>query len=202
MSHPATREAQRTTNTLLGFFAIIAGGCVLYVAQSVILPLVLAIFLTVMIGPALKFLSRKLPVWLSLIIVLLALGVLLVGGTLLFVATSYQVAERAPDYVERFQDRFQDVIHQAKARGIELSWEQIGLGKGTGFALAFLGAGLGSVLSIVGQMAIVLFLTIFLALEATQFQKKVPRGWVYDIGGGLYIHNETPTSLTGSRASL
>ena len=69
MSHPATREAQRTTNYLLGFFAIVVGGGVLYMAQSVILPLILAIFLTVVIGPALKVLTRKLPVWLALLIV-------------------------------------------------------------------------------------------------------------------------------------
>ncbi len=177
MSHPATREAQRTTNYLLGFFAIVVGGGVLYMAQSVILPLILAIFLTVVIGPALKVLTRKLPVWLALLIVLFGLAVLLVGGTLLFVATSYQVAERAPDYVDRFQERFQGVIEQARSRGIELSWDQIGLERGTGFALTFIGAGIGSVVSVVGQMAIVLFLTIFLALEATQFQKKVEVGF-------------------------
>lgn len=177
MGNPATREAQRTTNYLLGFFAIVVGGGVLYLAQSVILPLILAIFLTVVIGPVLKKLSNRLPVWLSLVIVLLGLAVFLVGGTLLFVSTSYQVAERAPGYVERFEDKFQTVIDYARTRGIELSWDQIGLEKGAGFALKFLGAGLESVVSILGQMAIVLFLTIFLALEATQFQKKVRVGF-------------------------
>jgi predicted PurR-regulated permease PerM len=177
MGNPATREGQRTTNYLLGFFAIVVGGGVLYLAQSVILPLILAIFLTVVIGPALKVLSHKLPIWLSLVIVLLGLAILLVGGTLLFVSTSYQVADRAPGYVDRFEGKFQTVIDHARARGIELSWDQIGLEKGAGFVLKFLGAGLESVVSILGQMAIVLFLTIFLALEATQFQKKVRIGF-------------------------
>ncbi|MBI2901636.1 MAG: AI-2E family transporter, partial [Planctomycetes bacterium] len=150
---------------------------VLYLARSVVLPLVLAMFLTAIIGPLLRFLHRRLPLGVSIVIVLLILALVVVGGTALFAYTSFRVAERAPKYVDRFQARFEFLVTAAQKQGLPLNWDQIGVKKVTDYALQFVGAGLESVLSMVGQAVLVLFLTIFLALEAAQFRKKIDAGF-------------------------
>ncbi len=168
------------TSLYLGLLAFVAVGAILYFARSVILPLLLAVFLTAMIGPILRALQRRLPLWLSLVVVLLGLAAIVVGGSALFAMSSMQIVRKGPEYADIFQRRLEELLASFGREDVKISWEQVGLGKGAGFALAFLGAGLESVANAVGQAVIVLILTIFIAFEANQFEKKVGIGFGSD----------------------
>ncbi|PIV99298.1 MAG: hypothetical protein CO108_20870 [Deltaproteobacteria bacterium CG_4_9_14_3_um_filter_63_12] len=163
----------RPNRVFTGALAMLLLGVVLYVAQTVILPVVLAAFLAVLINPILQRLHKYLPSWLSLGLVLLALAIALIGGTTLFATTLYQVGLEIPVYVARFETEFQGLVDWGAKYGVDLSWEQVGTKESLSYLLQFVGSGLGSVATVVGQLVIILFIMVFMVFEARQFGRKV-----------------------------
>ena len=112
------RVSAKTIQTLLTIIAIILAITALKATSAITIPLAFAFFIAVLVHPLQRWLNRHVPHWLSLVIVMLVLaGVvgLAIGALLL----SAEIVEpKAPQYLDRLQQMFQDAIAWAKQRGL------------------------------------------------------------------------------------
>ncbi|MDX9722166.1 MAG: AI-2E family transporter [Myxococcota bacterium] len=164
---------QGKNSVSLAILATVAVFAAAYFGRDVLLPFVLAVFLTAIIGPVLKRLQRRLPLGVSLGIVLLGLAVVTVGCIALFVATAWQIAAQMPTYSSRFESYAAQILELGARYGIDLDPARLGTEQALEFGLQFVGAGLGSFAALIGELVVVLFITIFLALEAALFERKL-----------------------------
>ncbi|MCX7919845.1 MAG: AI-2E family transporter [bacterium] len=119
------------TNKKQNFYlAIIASGIVigfLYYAQSILIPLVIAIFVAYLLYPLAEFLDRlKIPTWLNIIIIvlltvliILTFGYILYKQSELFVRDWPMYRERLTELIETGWYRLQTVFQSSQTTGTE-----------------------------------------------------------------------------------
>lgn len=168
--------SRRTTNLLLGVLAVVAVGGALKAAKSVVLPLLLASFLAIILRPILKFLSRFLPWWLSLVVTFT--GLVAGGfGVWSFLSTSIgAVAERGPNYIEQLRVMATDVSAFASQYGVSIALDRFNTNEYMKFGIQALSASLLSLFSVGALVTIVLFMLTLLLLEAEHFERALDRG--------------------------
>ncbi|MEQ8970394.1 MAG: AI-2E family transporter [Coleofasciculus sp. C1-SOL-03] len=167
------RVSAKTIQTLLTIIAIILAIAALKATSAITIPLAFAFFIAVLVNPLQRWLNRHVPHWLSLVIVMLVLaGVvgLAIGALLL----SAEIVEpKAPQYLDRLQQMFQDAMAWAKQRGlpVEQLSSQDSQGQLTNEAiggLKFLWNGLSLFILMVS-------LLVLLLLEVGQYREKIER---------------------------
>ena len=169
----STSPAQGGQRLLTAIIAVTLGAVVLYQARTVLVPVVLAAFLAIILLPAMRWLSRFLPRWLVLVVLFAGVAGLVVAGSALILVNVDAIAAKAPSYTARFQELFADLREWLAGIGIDFHWRSLSSGEGMSAALQFLTSSLESAASAVGQILLVLFLLVFLLLEAHELPRKL-----------------------------
>ncbi len=167
-SQPA---ALRFVLGLAAFVVIVAG---MKTAQTIIVPFLLAAFISIICAPYLKWLNRKgMPLLLALLVIILAIvaaGVLM--GALL--GTSLDAFSQAlPSYQDRLQGKVVELAQWLATLGVDVSDQTFlnFLNPGSAMALASgLLKGLGNVLT---NAFLILLTVIFILMEASSFPFKL-----------------------------
>jgi predicted PurR-regulated permease PerM len=160
---------------LAAMLALLAGFC-LYVTRPVVVPVLFALFLAVLVEPPVARLSRKLPHWLSLALVLLGVTIAAAVSAVVLVMSVREFVAKTPYYSARFEKLLSEAVRFAKSLGVET-----GLGFGVEENLSrvidFAGRGITSVLGILGEVLVIVVLAIFALLEASVYREKLARAF-------------------------
>ncbi len=160
----------------LGILAVIAGGAVLKVASSVIMPMVIAMLFSFMLYPAIIALEKsRIPKLFGIIIIL----VLLAGVFYLVIMILYKSITvftlQFPWYMEQFKGIYRDFTHQLIIKFeisssdflLEYDWGRVA----RGYLIAFS----NSLTKFAGYIFIVFIFLLFLFLEYPVFKNKLTK---------------------------
>lgn len=167
---------------------VVAG---LKAAQSFFLPLLMALFLTVLCVPPMRWLERRgLPVWLAALLVIagailavLAIAVV-IGGSL----QSFYV--ELPFYRARLDGMVQTALSWLSGHGIDISAQELTADINTGAVMDLAGSIASSLVAAFSNVVLVLLLMAFMLLELNGAPRKIrlalgdPEADISDIGRG------------------
>jgi predicted PurR-regulated permease PerM len=163
-------SAYRALGTLAGLVIVIAG---LKLAAAVLLPILVAFFLSALSLPLLHWLRKRCPDWIAVTVAILASLLFVVGLGFLVSGSISDFITAAPRYRLRFQEILAAAVHWLLVRGIPagewVSAENIDPGAFVDFVTSTL-KGVASVLT---NLLLVVVTMIFVLLEATKFQERV-----------------------------
>lgn len=163
---------------LLGIIATFVVGVILYLLQSVLIPLVVAAFLSYLFKPLVVFLQRrKVPTFISLILVFITIAAVLFGISAVIYASIDSFIEEAPKY----QSRINAIAAGLNSEAMSLAerydlplesfdWRSI---VDVSSLTGMLGAGLGTTVSFAGNMILVLLYMAFILGATGDFAEKV-----------------------------
>lgn len=163
---------------LLGVIAVFIIGVILYLLKSVLLPLVVAIFLSYLFKPLMIYLKkRRIPVAVSLIAVLLVIGVVLFGLSLIIYSSVNSFVDEAPKYQTRVNEIASDLqawMTETAARydisTSELDWRSA---FNVSSITSILGAGLGSTVTLLGNIILMLIYMFFILTSSGDLVHKI-----------------------------
>ncbi len=170
---------------------VVAG---LKAAQSVLLPLLMALFLTILCVPPMRWLERRgLPTWLAALLVIggavlavLAVAIV-IGGSL----QSFYV--ELPFYRARLDGMVQTALSWLSGHGVDISVQELTADMNTGAVMELAGTVATSLLSAFSSVVLILLLMAFMLLEVHQVPKKIrlalgdPKADISDIGRGAQM---------------
>ncbi len=162
----------------LTFLALVAAAFVIQQLQAVLLPFVLALLLAMLLQPLMQFLKkRKIPLAICIVVVLLiAAGALFLLALIAFSGIDAMV-RAAPVYEQRLDGHIQKVLQYVQSARKHLGDEgqPINLKESIPYLAitGFLLAGVGSFVSFVGTMVLVLLFLIFLLAGSDRFPEKL-----------------------------
>ncbi len=142
-------------------------------AQSIVLPIILALFISVILAqPILWMEKRKVPYWLGMIIVLVGAGLLFVlfGG--IIGNTLRRFTQDAPRYEERLRKMTGTTISELNNLGVNINKEQIFDFLDLDQILQFTASAIGEIGKLMSDSLVILLITIFMLLEAKSFLVK------------------------------
>ncbi len=173
MPEATTRGRSPRRNAPLAVIVAFITAFVLYLTRSVVVPVIFAIFLTILIQPLVARLNRRLPYWLSLVIVLLGFTVAIAFVGVALVTSISNVGAALGEYSAKIENVFSRAVAFAKARGLDLEQPKFGVEENISKVMAFVGVGLSSVFSILAQASVVVVLTVFALIEGRAFGDKI-----------------------------
>lgn len=165
--------SNKTTQLLMAVIATILVVAALKATRPISMPLAFAFFIVVLVHPLQSKLERRLPRWLSLVLVLLLLAAIvgLAGGAL---SLSAEIIEpKVPQYLDRLQEIVEVARNWADDRG--LSFPQLDAqSNGTSSRLTQEAiGGVRTFVSVLSLSVLVISLLVLLLLEVSQYRKKV-----------------------------
>jgi AI-2 transport protein TqsA len=170
-------------NTIfLAFLALIGAGFVIFILREMLLAVVVAVIFSLLFKPMVRHLRfRGVPLAACVLIVLLCVvGILGLLGFILFTGVE-GVVEAAPRYQERLNQIVQDVTGF-----IEASSQRLGRGKASfnwadelqfASVATFMAGSVGTVLSFLENMVLILLFLVFLLSGSEEFQAKIARAF-------------------------
>ena len=170
-------ENKRLPTILLTVLVLILACFLLQYTSTILVPFFLASFITMLILPIIRWLERFIPSWLAFSVIFLFLAIGSMIDSLFFFSSLSEISNKIPEYSKQFHNMLQGVIAYADKYGMHITWTQIGTQKALSWALNFLRSGISSVVYIIGQLMIILFIVIFLILETHQFEKKIEKSF-------------------------
>ncbi len=169
-------------SVFLGVIAVFFLGVVLLELRSVLLPFALALLLSIIFKPIVQHLrDRRVPTALALVVVLLAffLVIFLVGWTLY--TSTMTMAGELPGYEERIGRLFDGAERFIVERAASLNLDVAEIAWGDAVDVAALGStltsGVGSFLSFMGSMFLVLLFMMFILAGSGDLAFKVRRAF-------------------------
>jgi AI-2 transport protein TqsA len=162
-------DRSKITFIFLGLLVLVAVGFVLKSAQSVIMPLIIAWFLSYLIGPAVNFMtSRKIPATLAVAIIL----VLLFGVFYLsFIFLYSRVSAFAAAY-PRYHTRFAELIALVTSKW-NLEFDPLaGIEWGQSISRGLVSLS-GSIFAFVSQLVLMVIFLFFILLGKPYFKYKI-----------------------------
>jgi len=164
------KSATYTFVTIASCIIIIAG---LTAAQGIILPILLALFISIVCAQPILWLERKkVPYTLAMLIVLLSVGMLLVlfGG--IIGNTLSRFTEDAPKYEERLRQIAASSINELNNAGANINKEQLFDMLELDKVLRFTASAIGEIGKIMSESFVIMLITIFMLLELKSFLLK------------------------------
>ena len=162
------------TRTLLALIAVVVGFAALKATQPVTLPLVFAVVLLLFFRPLQVWLDRRLPHWLSpLVVLLLVLGLLALGGLAVAYGASV-VTPELPRLAEQLRPQLESLRDRLQGLGITLP--SGGGSSGVSGAAEGVLSGLGSFASALSLAVLSLTTLIFLLIEVNSYRHKLEQG--------------------------
>lgn len=193
-------QSSSGTRTLLAVIAVVVGFAALKVAQPITLPLAFATVLLLFFRPLQVGLDKRLPRWVSpLVVMLIILGVLAAGA----LAVAYGVAAVAPE-VPRLAEQIRPQLESFRGRlqGVGVSLPagggSGGGGNGASGAAGGILSGVGSFASALGVAVLSLTTLVFLLAEVEGYRQKLARGTRSSSDSGKVL--DAFTRMTGKFA--
>lgn len=166
---------------LLGIVAVFIIGVTLEILAPVIIPLVIAAFLSYLFKPLVLFLQkRNVPTFLSLTLVFVLIGGVLFGFSAVIFASVESFVAEAPKYQDRIDQLVGSLFASAETIG-----EQIGVPIGevewqsllnVSMLTGLLGSGLGTTVGFAGNVILVLLYLAFMLAATGNFTAKIRKG--------------------------
>ena len=176
----------KTTQILMAVIASILVVAALKATEAISMPLAFAFFIVILVHPLQKRLERRLPRWLSLILVLLLLCAI-VGLAVGALSLSAEIIEpKVPEYLDRLQEMAIIARDWAKERNIPIP--QFASGSGNGASNRLTQGAIGGVRSVITALSLsvlTISLLVLLLLEVTQYRKKVQKAFSSSTGDRL-----------------
>ena len=169
ISHRAS--ASQILLTVAAFVVVIAG---MRAAVTIVVPFLLAVFITIISTPPLFWLHRKgLPVWLALIIVIF--GVLLIGFLIsgLVGSSIKDFSGDLPVYEAKLRALIAGVITWIESHKIDTAGLAVTKLFDTGSAMKLVAMGLNSLGKVLTNGLLILMIVIFMLIEASSFPVKL-----------------------------
>lgn len=166
-ARPSGRLPASPLQTLLALAAIIVIAAGMKAAASLLIPFLLAGFITVICLPALNGLkSRGLPGWLAISLILV---VLLIGGYLLVVMLTASLdgfLSRLPRYEQRLEMLLEELRPTLIGLGVDQEWLEMPRLLEPGTIMGLLGNLAGGIRAMLSHGLVVFLTVIFMLLEA------------------------------------
>ncbi|MCE2504235.1 MAG: AI-2E family transporter [Chlorobi bacterium] len=167
---------------LLGIIATFVLGVILYLLKSVLLPLVIAIFLSYLFKPiviALK--KRKIPTVISLLSVFITIAALLLGVSFVVYASIDSFVAEAPKYQTRINTIAAEADTLIRGLATEFDIPITDLDWRTMFDISsvtsILGTGLGTTFSFLGNVILVMLYMFFILAASGDMEAKLRIGF-------------------------
>jgi AI-2 transport protein TqsA len=170
-------KTENTTNkrilTVLLFILGIVSIAAIMAARSIIVPILLALFISIIFAqPILWLEKKKIPWGLGTIIVLLSAGLVFpVLGGIIGDSLSKFISD-APKYEERLQDVFVESIEGLNQLGANINTEQTLEEVDPGKIMTFAAGAAGEIGKVVKETALVIVITVFMLFGAKNFLYK------------------------------
>jgi predicted PurR-regulated permease PerM len=154
-----------------GLVVVIAG---LKAAQDLLVPFLMAVFITVILGPLLSWLKgKKVPTWTALVLIVAGICVLgLLTGALLG-ASINDFSRSLPQYQEKIQAHFSGLTALLGRFGLNIPERQILQYVDPGAAMNLAGLLLTSLGALLSNTFLILLTVVFILLEAASFPAKL-----------------------------
>ena len=174
----------KVTQILMAVIASILVVAALKATRSISIPLAFAFFIAILVHPLQSRLERRLPRWLSLILVLLLLCAI-AGIAVGALSLSAEIIEpKVPEYLDRLQQMAQTIRDWASDRSIPIP--QFASGNSTSSQLTQRAiGGVRSFISVLSLSVLTISLLVLLLLEVTQYHKKVQKAFSSKTGDRL-----------------
>jgi len=164
----------RGRNILVTAAALVILVAGLRAGQSIIVPLLLAVFVAILCIPLLSWLTRhRVPAFLGVVLVILVAIGALVGVALVVGSSVNDFADRVPFYEKRFK-----LLHTATQAwltdlGIPISFDRLYAVANPGTIMGLVSSALSAMAAALSNLMLVLFVVIFILFEAGGFRKKM-----------------------------
>ncbi len=180
-SIPSLRE-YRLITFFVGLLVIIASGFVLRQLQVIVKPLLIAVFLSLIFEPMVKFFTRlRIPKFLAIIISLIIVFAVLWSLGVLIFASLASFTEGFPKYADRFRDLYLSTIQrleipheqvQSYLRQVKWSdvWKDLSL-------TSFISSIVGSFINFLTNLFFVLILTLYIVLGKQNMASKIEQSF-------------------------
>ena len=167
----AAGRLPRLLNTLAALFIVLAG---LKIASSILLPLLFAVFLSIMTLPwVAKLKSLGIPSVGAILFVVAICFSALVGASYLLVTSLGQLIEELPRYQQPLQDLVRDLSTQAQAYGVSTEEIQVSDYLNPGYLVGLVGQTVNVLVQSIAYILIVTITMSFILLEAAEVSRKL-----------------------------
>ena len=177
--------SNKTTQFLMAIIATILVISALKATRSISMPLAFAFFITILVHPLQQRLAKKMPRWLSLILVLLLLcGI--VGLAVGALSLSAEIIEpKIPQYLDRLKEIADMARSWASDRGLPLPLLTSQSGRASDRLTQEAIGGVNSLLSVISLTVLTISLLVLMLLEVTQYRQKVQKAFSSTTGDRL-----------------
>ncbi len=163
---------------LLSVLALFAVGAVLYLLQSVLLPFVIAVFLSFLFKPVVEQLrKRRIPTAVALLAVVLVVAAVLTGVSMVAVSSVNSFIAALPRYEARLTALASELLGavQGTASGLGWSLDEFSISDAIPISsvTSMVSASLGSLLSALGDGVMILLFMIFILAGAGDLSRKI-----------------------------
>ena len=163
---------------LLAIITLVAVGTVLYLLQSVLLPFVLAVFLSFLFKPFILFCKkRKIPSAIALLLVVCVLAGALFGLYMIVASSVDAFINALPRYTVRMNIIMSDVVgfvrQTAVGFGVKAGDIRLSDAISVGSVTSIVSASLGSALSLLGNGFLILLFMIFILTGSGELSRKL-----------------------------
>jgi len=168
-----TTDPGRWTRLLLGVIAFILVIAAMREAQSLVVPLLLALYAALIAAPAVIGLQKKnVPVWAAVVIVVLGMATVVILLGVLAGTSVQDFSAKLPGYEQQLTERLQGVQELVGARG-ESVFSELKSTIDPAKAMSFAAVLLDGVSGILTNSALILFTMILLLFDLTSFPDKI-----------------------------
>jgi predicted PurR-regulated permease PerM len=158
---------------ILSVIALLLLMAFLKLAQVIVLPFVLSIFLSFLLLPIIYFLQKKgVPAIISALFSLGIVFILLFTLSSLLTVSLKSLGQALPSYFEKFEFLAFEMTHFIKQYGIELNAKLLLDNIDSTSVASLAGQSLSFILGIMKYSVLVFFITLFMLLEASRFKDK------------------------------
>lgn len=161
------------SSSVVNFAAIIIIMAAVIYAKSIITPLLLALFISIICVQPISWLEKKgAPKWLALITVILGLILLFTGFSILIGGTVSSFSSNVSKYGSTLTAIFDSFIQFLHENGINIPKEQLSALIQPGRILEFTATALNSLLSMIGTTFLIFIIVLFTLMEFGSFPVK------------------------------
>jgi predicted PurR-regulated permease PerM len=171
--------SDRNITLPLTLIAVILAGAALHTLQSALLPFVVALFLSNIFRPLVRYLQRHhVPMPIAIFLVIVAVGAVFFAVGLVAVTSVQSLIEAIPHYEARWDNSILPALEHAlrdapteiREQVQELKWNTL---VPTSSAMSIVSSGAGSVVSLLSGLVLILLFMLFILASNGMFLRKV-----------------------------
>lgn len=173
--------AMRTLDVIAVFLGILVGIAlisVLYLAQSIVLPFLVALFLAYLLDPIIRFLGRlRVPAWLAVCLALLGAFILLALVSTLFYVSALSFVKGYPQYEPKLRGLLSTITSQMELGPQD--WQLADLRKylASATVATTVLTSMGSFVALLGRLLLVFIFVVFILVGQQRLPRRMRRAF-------------------------